>query len=215
MHVPKISKWCPAIFAAVFCSGLMLVRADDTPAQAAARAALMQQMNEMPAQPAMPAPVAVKPSAPKVEALAPVVVAPPAARAPAPTSAPAPSAPMFQPVATPAIDSDAQAKARAALLQKMSEIESQPAATPMPAPEKVVVKKTEKPVVNMEIPAPAVMQPKPAVVAEPMVKPIETPALPISATKEDRLQALLQKYKTDQITPEEYHTERAKIMGEP
>jgi hypothetical protein len=48
-----------------------------------------------------------------------------------------------------------------------------------------------------------------------MVKPIETPALPISETKEERLQALLEKYKADQITPEEYHTERAKIIGEP
>jgi hypothetical protein len=122
---------------------------------------------------------------------------------------------MFQPVAAPAMDSDAQAKARAALLQKMSEMESPPAATPMPAPEKVVVKKTEKPVEKMETPAPVVMQPKPAMVAEPMVRPMEMPALPISATKEERLQALLQKYKTDQITPEEYHTERAKIMGEP
>jgi hypothetical protein len=209
MHVPKISKWRPAIFAAVFCSGLMLVRADDTPAQAAARAALMQQMNEMPTQPATPAPAVVKPSAAKVEAPAPVVVAPPAA------PAPASSAPMFQPVAAPAMDSDAQAKARAALLQKMSEVESQPAATPMLAPEKVVVKETEKPMVKMETSAPVVMQPKPVIVAEPMVKPMEMPALPISATKEERLQALLQKYKADQITPEEYHTERAKIMGEP
>jgi hypothetical protein len=215
MQVPKISKLAPAIFAVVFCSGLMLVRAADTPAQAVARAALMKQMNEMPAQPATPAPVIVMPSAVKVEAPAPVVVAPPAAPAPAPTSVPAPSAPMFQPVVAPAMDSDALAKARAALLQKMSEIESQSPATPMPAPEKVVVKKTEKPVEKIETPAPVVMQPKPAMVAEPMVKPIETPALPISATKEERLQALLQKYKTDQITPEEYHTERAKIMGEP
>ena len=216
MQVPKISKWCPAIFAVVFCYGLMIVRAADTPAQAAARAALMQQMNETPTtQPSTPAPVIVPPSAVKVETPAPVVVAPPVVQTPAPAAVPAPSAPMFQPVAAPAMDSDAQAKARAALLQKMSEIESQSPATPMPAPEKVVVKETEKPVVKMETPAPVVMQPKPVMVAEPMVKPIETPALPISATKEERLQALLQKYKADQITPEEYHTERAKIMGEP
>jgi hypothetical protein len=214
MQVPKISKWCPAIFAVVFCSGLIIVRAADTPAQAAARAALLQQMNEMPPQPATPAPIIVTPSAVKVETPVPVVVAPPVVQVPAPASAPAPSAPMFQPVAVPALDSDAQAKARAALLQKMSEIESQSPATPMPAPEKVVVKETQKPLVKMETPAPVVMQPKPAVVAEPTVKPIETPALPISATKEERLQALLQKYKTDQITPEEYHTERTKIMAE-
>jgi hypothetical protein len=217
MQVPKISKLFPAIFAVVFCSSLMIVRADDTPAQAAARAALLQKLNEMPAQPPAPAPVVVPPPAAPVEAPAPVVVAPPAAPAPAPTPAPAPSTEVFLPApvtnASPVLDNDAQAAARAALLQKMSEIDTQPAATPPSAPEKVVVQKMETSVTVAPVAAP--METKPAVVAEPVVKPIETPALPIAMTKEERLQALLQKYKADQITPEEYHTERAKIIGEP
>ena len=48
----------------------------------------------------------------------------------------------------------------------------------------------------------------------------EFPALPapassLSGSKESRLSELLQKYKADQITPEEYHRERAKILAEP
>ena len=45
--------------------------------------------------------------------------------------------------------------------------------------------------------------------------PIEAPPLPISADKEQRLQELLKKYKAEQLTPEEYHKERSKILAEP
>lgn len=47
------------------------------------------------------------------------------------------------------------------------------------------------------------------------LKPIEAPALPISADKQARLQALLAKYKADQITPEEYQKQRGEILAEP
>jgi hypothetical protein len=47
------------------------------------------------------------------------------------------------------------------------------------------------------------------------LKPIETPLLPISAAQEAQLQALLAKYKADQITPEEYHRRRAEILAQP
>jgi len=47
------------------------------------------------------------------------------------------------------------------------------------------------------------------------MKPIEVPALPISAAKEAQLQALLAKYKADKITPEEYHKQRAEILAGP
>jgi hypothetical protein len=219
MQAPTISKLFPAICALIFCSSLMAVRADDTPDQAAARTALIQKMNEMPAQPSVPPPVVVTPATPTVEAPAPVVVAPPVAPALAPALAS--NTEMFLPTpapnmnTSPTLDNDAQAKARAALLKKMSELGDQSAATPPSAQEKVVIQKSPTPAAAAPVAAPAVMEPKPAMVAEPMVKPIETPALPISETKEERLQALLEKYKADQITPEEYHTERAKIIGEP
>ena len=49
----------------------------------------------------------------------------------------------------------------------------------------------------------------------PTLKPIEAPPLPISADKEQRLKELLQKYKTDELSPEQYHQQRAKILAEP
>jgi hypothetical protein len=45
--------------------------------------------------------------------------------------------------------------------------------------------------------------------------PLEGPALPISSEKQQRLAELLQRYKADQVTPEQYQTERAKILAGP
>ena len=45
--------------------------------------------------------------------------------------------------------------------------------------------------------------------------PIAPPASPLPASKEARLAELLSQYKADTITPEKYHTERAKILAEP
>jgi hypothetical protein len=49
----------------------------------------------------------------------------------------------------------------------------------------------------------------------PAFKPIERPSLSIAADKEQRLTELLQKYKAEEIAPEQYHKERAKILAEP
>lgn len=45
--------------------------------------------------------------------------------------------------------------------------------------------------------------------------PIAPPASPLTGSKEARLAELLIQYKADTITPEHYHTERAKILAEP
>jgi hypothetical protein len=45
--------------------------------------------------------------------------------------------------------------------------------------------------------------------------PISGPPTNLSATKEGRLTELLRKYKADEITPQEYQTERAKILADP
>ena len=47
------------------------------------------------------------------------------------------------------------------------------------------------------------------------MNPIPAPTLPISAAKQEKLEALLAKYKADQISPEEYHVQRAAILAEP
>ena len=45
--------------------------------------------------------------------------------------------------------------------------------------------------------------------------PLEGPPLPISSTKQHALYELLQRYKADQVTPEQYQAERAKILAGP
>jgi hypothetical protein len=47
------------------------------------------------------------------------------------------------------------------------------------------------------------------------LKPIESPLLPVSATQQAQLQALLGKYKASQISPEEYQKQRAEILAQP
>lgn len=45
--------------------------------------------------------------------------------------------------------------------------------------------------------------------------PLPPPPPAVSATKQQRLQQLLQQYMADQLTPEQYHEQRAKILAEP
>ena len=102
-------------------------------------------------------------------------------------------------------------------------------ATPPPAENAVAIPAPTVPVVvAAPTPKPAVPETKPVVVTTPEkpasvnypgkelgLNPIEVPSLPISADKQARLQALLAKYKADQITPEEYFKQREEILAEP
>jgi hypothetical protein len=47
------------------------------------------------------------------------------------------------------------------------------------------------------------------------LKPIESPLLPITSAQEAQLQALLAKYKANQISPAEYQKQRADILAQP
>jgi len=47
------------------------------------------------------------------------------------------------------------------------------------------------------------------------LQPIPAPPSPLGASKAEQLQSLLIKYKADQLTPEEYHRQRAEILGAP
>jgi len=226
----QFSKLFPAVCAAVFCASFIAVRAQDTPAQAAARAALMDKMNELEAQPAQPArpaqpvppPVVVTPSgATPVKPSLPtnvVVIPPPVVHRQPVVPAPAAQAVQTAPVIS---DADAQAKAKAALEQKMSETNTENWATPAASPPS----QTQPAATNPVKPAPPAVSP---VVTPPPnppnpnypgkemgLKPITAPPLPISPAKQAQLQGLLERYKADQITPEQYHAERAKILAEP
>ncbi len=161
----KISKLLPVAAVFASCVGFNSILAQDNPAQAAARAALMKQMGQA---------QAPEPQTPPAASTTPATPAAPAAV----------STEAAQPAGTPPADPNAaaQEKARAALLAKMAE--------PPPKPATIV-----------------------PTVAGPV--PIIAPAIPISMTKEQRLQELLAKYKADQVTPEQYHTQRAAILAEP
>lgn len=64
-------------------------------------------------------------------------------------------------------------------------------------------------------PAPVIARAAPApVISMPLTANMEAPALPLSGTKQNRLAELLRRYKMDDITPQEYHTARAKIIAE-
>ncbi|MEY2465522.1 MAG: hypothetical protein QOD03_43 [Verrucomicrobiota bacterium] len=49
----------------------------------------------------------------------------------------------------------------------------------------------------------------------PQYTPLEVPPSSLTGSKQQRLQQLLQQYNADQITPQQYHEQRAKIIAEP
>lgn len=105
-----------------------------------------------------------------------------------------------------------------ALRQKKAELDSQsPAVAPVyTQPSGVGITATPAPV-YAPVPNPV---PAPGASSAP-VFPTQTasqyvpPATGLSGSKEQRLADLLQQYKTDRITPAEYHQQRAKILSEP
>ena len=105
-----------------------------------------------------------------------------------------------------------------ALRQKVAEERANaPAAPEVRKPGKAARATTKK-----ELPATAKSKPAapaavtpPAKVSEaaPALAAPEQPAGP--KTKQERLQALLNDYKADKVTPREYHEQRVKILAEP
>jgi hypothetical protein len=89
----------------------------------------------------------------------------------------------------------------------MQQVEPQPvlSAEPTPPPK----------VQPVSAPPPVAVTPPPPPIGSGKFPPLTGPEVPYSAEKSQRLAVLLQKYKADQITPEEYQTERAKILAGP
>jgi len=194
-----------------------------TPADEAAlekaREALRQKMNDLNAggqpvvAPVAPAPAPVAPTpAPVTPAPAPVTPAPaPVAPAPAVVAAPTPAPAVVETAAGPTMvlppsaDPAAIEKAREAMRQQIGQLPPEPAAPAVqpgaPAPQIYVAK-----------PAPAA-KPSAAPKGMPVFEPLQGPPVTISAEKQALLSALLQRYRADEITPDQYHAERAKILA--
>ena len=274
-------KLLPAVCAAVFCASFISVRADDTPVQAAARAALEQKLNELDTTQTQAPPVLVTPSgavvvqpdksatnvtrtvpaktvtsptapakttsatkavpaASRTTPAAPVAPEPknppaevtPATPPPAETK-PAPMMTPVEPTAAATITSETNAAPAASGTTPAAPVATMPTevtpATPPPTetkPAPPAITPAAGTVLQSPV-RPATIKVKPGVMSatnqinaiytgkELGLKPIESPLLPISAAQQAQLQALLAKYKADQITPEEYHNQRAEILAQP
>jgi hypothetical protein len=204
--------------------------AGDTEAQKKANEALQQKLNELNSQQATAAPAAPAPANP---------VAQPA---PAPAPAPAPVTAPAQPVAAPAPAAVA-APAPVAVAVQATPTPPAPAPAPVVPPEdpKVVQAREEAlsqamdeaggfskvpppsntgnataahlQVASAKASASTSSNAKPPHPGE--YKPLVAPPSPLNAAKEAQLAELLRRYRADEISPEQYHTERAKIIGTP
>ncbi|MGN6552207.1 MAG: hypothetical protein ACTHLW_00520 [Verrucomicrobiota bacterium] len=212
------------------------LRAADTEAQIKARQALEQKMQELQTRSGTQAP-AEQPIAPMTKPAAPAAAKPmyqPAPAAPAVVSKPKPSnAPVFQ--SAPQASSTDIEKAREALRKAMQELQSRPEpeataeAPKAKEPTKAANKKEpvfeNTPAVATAAPAPVKKdepkkvkekQPEKTVAAakSPMtLQPLQGPPTGLSADQEQQLQDLLQQYREDKLTPDEYHTARMKVLG--
>jgi hypothetical protein len=219
----QFSKTLLTCGAAALCLVVTSARAVDTEADLKLREALRQKMAEVgpetsttapaPSKPAKPAktvkapakPAPVAPAAPVVAA--PVVVAPVAEPAPVAPAVAAPAA--AQPAASAPVDEAQAERLREAVRARLA----QDAAT-QPQPQQVVTHGSD---LEPTMSTTTIVAAPPAAITKPTAKApvtLEAPALPISGSKEQRLATLLQQYKADQITPQQYHEERAKILAE-
>ena len=132
----------------------------------------------------------------------------------------------FQPLSIPqAADAAAIEKARGAERQKVDELNaSEPPVVaefqPLPAApgaDPAVLEKARETVREQLslLPAPESTAGKSALPkGMPQFEPLQGPPLPISTEKQALLAVLLQKYRADLITPDQYQSERAKILAQ-
>ena len=153
-------------------------------------------------------PVAPKPVKVKAEPAKPKTVV-----VPVPVEAPV-AAPAKAEFSEPVSDADSAAAARmeAALQKKMAELDATPA--PVAKPKVVVAPEKSAPVKVPAKPAVPATPATPVVVVAPAPTKIEAPASPLPVTKQDRLAELLRRYKADQVTAQDYHSQRAAILSE-
>jgi hypothetical protein len=180
-------------------------RAEDNPAQAAARLALAKQLFEESAQNATNAPaMAVAPAAPVAVMDTNVVMQPMNSKE---SKAEAKAKAKAEKAAAAKAAADLKAKQEAD--KKLAEQQAATAKNDQAAAEKAAL--ATKPV-----PLPPMAAVTNNYAGKDLgMKQISAPPLPISASKVERLQALLEKYKADQLTPDEYHQQRAAILAEP
>jgi hypothetical protein len=189
----QIRKCLLAVCFAV--AAALSVQAADTDAQVKAREALQQKLKEIDAQAATNAPAVTNAPAP-----APAEPVPPAAAAAtAAAVAAAPATTQVNGVPTPADPAQIE-KARESMRKKMEEVTAAELAADAEAQRRAMAQNPEAP------------PSKPKQPTSLDLPPMDAPPLPISADKKQRLDVLLSRYRADQITPDQYQAERAKIL---
>ncbi|HXB58818.1 MAG TPA: hypothetical protein VNU95_04615 [Candidatus Acidoferrales bacterium] len=188
----------PAVAAIALCASTFTTRADDTPAQAAARAALMQDMNET---------GNVETPTPPPSTPAPPAETPP----PAPVPPPAP-AQLPPPVATPAPVTTAPAQGNSSNLV-LPPVEQPTVPTNQVTPYPVNPAPMNPAANSMTELTNAPSSTTPGMPPTAPDQPVTAPPVPLSEGQQQQLQALLQQYVANQITPAQYQAARAKIIG--
>jgi len=183
----------------------------DSDVQAKAREALRQKIAETPVQESAPSAVTPAEAPKKAAVKKPAKTAAPAAVAAAPAAQTAEVVVPIQPM-----DAGTEDKARQALHQKMQELSTQDVAVkPAPArPEKTTAEAPAKRTQTVAAAKPASKSNKYEFM-DPNAVPASTAGVAVANTKEGKLAELLRLYMADQITPVEYHAQRAKILAAP
>jgi hypothetical protein len=207
----------------------LTAEAADTPAQAKAREALEQKYRELGSQ---TAPSAAQPAAPTPRPAAPAVTQPaaPAPKPAAPAPKAAPRQPAWQTEAQPGVkgaDSETIARAREALRQKMAEFEAtqeMPGFDRVPADPGLAATKDQEARALLEhevrtLEEKAAARPEVRTGPAPLrgigeYEAMQGPPVPFTQQQQAKLAELLRKYRADEITPEQYHAERARIIKE-
>lgn len=191
-------RFLPAIVAITVWVGPRAVRADDTAAQAAARQALMQQMNNpdngvqetngpvvAPAQPVTPPQTNLMPTMPPLTPPPPMTVTPPLSSQPMSntTNMLADTNAVVQYPVNPALSATSQTNGAPIIVPPVN-------SNPAPAPPTFV-----------------------STPNQPAAPGMTAPPLPINAAQQQELDALLAQYRANQISPAQYQSQRAKILA--
>lgn len=217
MHIPKSLA---VVFMATLSVSSLNAQSADTDVQAKAREKLRQAMAQADGRqgtasdnvPAKPAPVT--PAATKSPATVTHTVPPP-------TVVATPSAPV-KTATYGGLSPEAEAKAREKLREAAAQLEAQQpqqpkAAAPVPEKPKAVVKAApqQKPIATAQVKTDPKPNPKVSKTAAVYPGVVDPPASAAPSSKAQRLDELLRLYRTDKITPADYHQQRAKILAEP